>query len=177
MIAGTMKPMLIVMLLVLLPASAGAQTPPAFAAAFDAIAANLSEAAVAMPADKFGYRPVAEVRSFGQIIAHVTGAHFLYCSQASGTRMPADVLKQLGALRPYSDVPTEAKARAFDKAELSAMLAQSIAFCTSAYESTDAKGWGRLIDNIAHSNEHYGNLVVYMRQNAVVPPSTARTAK
>ena len=57
------------------------------------------------------------------------------------------------------------------------MLAQSIAFCKIAYESTGAKGWGTLINNIAHSNEHYGNLVVYMRQNAVVPPSTARVVK
>ena len=171
-----MKTMLAV-LLTFVPAISRAQTPPPFAAAFDAIAANLSDAAAAMPADKFGYRPVAEVRSFGQVIAHVTGAHFLYCSQASGTKMPPEVLKQLGALRPYSDVPTEAKARPYDKSELSALLAQSIAFCKSAYESTDAKGWGRLIDNIAHSNEHYGNLVVYMRQNGIVPPSTARTAK
>jgi hypothetical protein len=57
------------------------------------------------------------------------------------------------------------------------MLAQSIASCKTAYESTDARGWGRLIDNIAHSNEHYGNLVVYLRQNGIVPPSTARATK
>ena len=159
------------------PVVAGAQTPPPFAAAFDAIALNLTEAAAAMPGDKFLYRPLADLRSFGQIIAHVAGAHYLYCSQASGTKIPADVLKQLGTLRPYSDVATEAKARRYDKAELSDVLAQSIAFCKSAYESTDAKGWGRLIDNVAHSNEHYGNLVVYLRQNGIVPPSTARAGK
>ena len=95
-----MKTMLTVLILTLVPAIAGAQTPPPFAAAFDAIAANLSDAAAAMPGDKFSYRPVAEVRSFGQILAHVTGAHYLYCSQASGTMMPPEVLKQLGALRP-----------------------------------------------------------------------------
>jgi uncharacterized damage-inducible protein DinB len=27
--------------------------------------------------------------------------------------------------------------------------------------------------NIAHNNEHYGNLVVYMRLRGRVPPSTA----
>ena len=172
-----MKTTVLLALMLLMPATITAQTPPAFASAFDAFAMNLSEAAAAMPAEKFGYRPSAEVRSFGQIIAHVTGAHFLYCSQASGTRMPPDVLKQLGALRPYSDVPTEAKARAYDKAELSALLTQSITFCKTAYESTDARGWGRLIDNIAHSNEHYGNLVVYLRLNGIVPPSTARASK
>ena len=39
------------------------------------------------------------------------------------------------------------------------------------------KAGARSINNIAHSNEHYGNLVVYMRQNAIVPPSTARVVK
>ena len=168
---------LLALIVVVAPTVVTAQTPPAFAAAFDAFAMNLSEAAAAMPAEKFRYRPAAEVRSFGQIIAHVTGAHFLYCSQASGTKLSPDVLKQLGALRPYSDVPTEAKARSYPKEELSALLAQSITFCKSAYESTDARGWNRLIDNIAHSNEHYGNLVVYLRLNGIVPPSTARATK
>jgi uncharacterized damage-inducible protein DinB len=172
-----MRILLLMALMVATAVPAGAQTPPAFAAAFDDIALNLAEAAAAMPADKFGYRTGAEVRSFGQIIAHVTGAQYLYCSQATGMKMPPDILKQLGALRPFSDVPTEGKARAYDKTELSALLIQSIAFCKTAYESTGARNWRRLIDNIAHSNEHYGNLVVYLRLNGIVPPSTARTSK
>ena len=32
----------------------------------------------------------------------------------------------------------------------------------------------RLISNIAHDNEHYGNLVTYMRIKGYVPPSTER---
>jgi uncharacterized damage-inducible protein DinB len=31
-----------------------------------------------------------------------------------------------------------------------------------------------LIYNIAHNNEHYGNIVLYMRLKGHVPPSTAR---
>jgi hypothetical protein len=33
-----------------------------------------------------------------------------------------------------------------------------------------------LLDNISHDNEHYGNLVTYMRLKGHVPPSTARGA-
>lgn len=29
--------------------------------------------------------------------------------------------------------------------------------------------------NTTHNNEHYGNIVVYMRLKGHVPPSTART--
>jgi len=30
----------------------------------------------------------------------------------------------------------------------------------------------RLIANYAHNNEHYGNLVTYMRIKSIVPPSS-----
>jgi hypothetical protein len=32
---------------------------------------------------------------------------------------------------------------------------------------------GMLMYNTSHINEHYGNLVTYMRLNNMVPPSTA----
>jgi len=34
-----------------------------------------------------------------------------------------------------------------------------------------------LMFNTTHNNEHYGNMVVYMRLKNDVPPSTARTQK
>ena len=40
--------------------------------------------------------------------------------------------------------------------------------------STNTVRGALLIYNIAHNNEHYGNLVVYMRLKNHVPPSAAR---
>ena len=34
-----------------------------------------------------------------------------------------------------------------------------------------------LMFNTTHNNEHYGNLVVYLRLKNIVPPSTARVQK
>jgi uncharacterized damage-inducible protein DinB len=34
-----------------------------------------------------------------------------------------------------------------------------------------------LVFNTAHNNEHYGNVIVYMRLKGLVPPSTARVQK
>lgn len=34
-----------------------------------------------------------------------------------------------------------------------------------------------LVFNTTHNNEHYGNLVVYLRLKGQVPPSTARAQK
>jgi uncharacterized damage-inducible protein DinB len=33
-----------------------------------------------------------------------------------------------------------------------------------------------LLENVAHNNEHYGNLVTYLRMNGLIPPSTDRRA-
>jgi len=42
--------------------------------------------------------------------------------------------------------------------------------------STDTVRGAVLMFNTTHNNEHYGNLVVYMRLKGHVPPSTARVA-
>jgi uncharacterized damage-inducible protein DinB len=34
-----------------------------------------------------------------------------------------------------------------------------------------------LLFNMTHNNEHYGNIIVYMRLKGRVPPSTARVQK
>jgi uncharacterized damage-inducible protein DinB len=138
---------------------------------------NLARAAEAMPAEEYGAKPTSEVRSFGQLVGHVINANFFFCSQAAGEKSPAT--------RNYEQVA--------DKAILVAALSESLAFCDKVYGSlTDASfnervtmvgGAGNaatetvrgavLIFNTTHNNEHYGNIVVYMRLKGHVPPSTA----
>ena len=77
------------------------------------------------------------------------------------------------------------------RAELAAALKASVEFCDAGYaDLTDAqvmapakfgqanitKGYA-LTFNIAHDNEHYGNMVTYLRLKGLVPPSTARTRR
>jgi threonine dehydrogenase-like Zn-dependent dehydrogenase len=158
--------------------SAYSQTPVAsasaeLATAFDVIAADLHAAAAKMPSDNYAFRPVEGVRSFGQVIAHVSGAHFLYCSEAAGRGLDATVLKTLKAVRPFSDVSTAGTVRTPEKDELVSLLADSITFCKTVY-ATGSGSIRPLIGNIAHDNEHYGNLVTYLRLKGFVPPSSER---
>jgi hypothetical protein len=66
-----------------------------------------------------------------------------------------------------------------------AALKQSNDYCARAYKLTDAAtaatldlyGQQRskvfvLLENASHDNEHYGNIVTYMRMNKLVPPSS-----
>jgi uncharacterized damage-inducible protein DinB len=139
---------------------------------------DIAEAAENMPADEYAFRPTPQVRTFGQIIGHLVDANFFFCSQVAGERSPATA--------DYEQVS--------DKAVLVKALNDSLVYCDRVYAATtDAKftqpmqiahvdGTGStntlrgavLMYNIAHNNEHYGNLAVYMRLKGHVPPSTAR---
>ena len=138
---------------------------------------NLAEAAAAMPAADYAFKPTPQVRSFGQLIGHVVNANFYFCSQARGEKMPS-----------ATDFEKTAEKEALVKA-----LNEALAYCDAAYDgTTDAnvgqavtvqgRGGGKpttrglvLTFNTTHNNEHYGNVVVYLRLKGVVPPSTART--
>jgi uncharacterized damage-inducible protein DinB len=139
---------------------------------------NLAEAAENMPADEYTFRPTPELRTFGQIIGHLVKANFFFCSQAAGEKSPATA--------DYEQIT--------GKAALVKALNDSFVYCDRVYAATNdanfiqpvqiahVAGAGSsntvrgavLIYNIAHNNEHYGNLAVYMRLKGHVPPSTAR---
>src|SRR4051794_40834224 len=50
---------------------------------------DLAEAADAMPADDYAFKPTPQVRSFAELVGHVVNANFFFCSQAKGEKMPA----------------------------------------------------------------------------------------
>ena len=130
----------------------------------------IQRSAEKMPELNFGYKPVPEVRSFGQILGHVADAQYTFCSAALGEKNPA-----LGIEKSKST-----------KEDLVKALQDAFAYCDKAYAAlTDANaaevlkfGNGErtrlniLSFNTAHNFEHYGNLVTYMREKGLVPPSS-----
>jgi uncharacterized damage-inducible protein DinB len=127
-----------------------------------------------MPEASYGFKPVPEVRTFGQIIAHVADDQYNICSMAKGeTRHAA-----------YSEIENTLSS----KVDLVAALKQAFTYCDGAYElMTDAAAaeivksskniltkLGVLNFNTWHTWEHYGNIVVYMRMKGLVPPSSER---
>ncbi len=140
---------------------------------YNSIKLNLTQSADKMPDADFGFQATKDVRTFGQILAHVANSQFSYCAGAKGEPNPNK--------EDFEKTKTT-------KADISKALADSFAFCDSVYGTlTDAKALElitagqnqvprarSLITNIAHDNEHYGNLVTYMRLKGMVPPSTER---
>jgi uncharacterized damage-inducible protein DinB len=140
---------------------------------YNIIKLNVTQSADKMPEADFGYQPTKEVRTFGQMLAHVANSNYSYCATAKGEP------------NPNKDDFEKTKTT---KADIAKALADSFAFCDGVYSTlTDAKAMElitagqnqvprarALISVISHDNEHYGNLVTYLRLKGLVPPSTER---
>jgi len=160
----------------------GAELTPSMATSVNnmhmTIRRNLIEAAEAMPAAEYVFKPTPQVRSFAELLGHVAFANFLFCSMAKGEPSPSTVNLE----RTVTDKPGVVKA-----------LGDALNYCDGVYkETTDANanlpvklapigGSGGqstralvLMFNTTHNNEHYGNVILYLRLKGIVPPSTAR---
>jgi uncharacterized damage-inducible protein DinB len=134
---------------------------------------NLTQSADKVSEADYAFQPTKDVRTFGQMLAHTANSQFSLCAGAKGEP------------NPNKD---DFEKTATTKAVIVKVLADSFAYCDTVYLTLmDAKALelikvgqnevpraGRLISNIAHDNEHYGNLVTYMRIKGYVPPSTER---
>ena len=188
-----MRQAFVIVIVHALCASASAQTSdggfdkalsPSLAATAKAMHAtirrDIAETADAMAAEDFAFKPTPEMRSFAQLVGHVINANFFFCSQAKAAAMPA----------------TTNFERVADKAALIKGLTDALAYCDAVYDSTTDADFNQavtlngfpgmnpktttsrgavLMFNTTHNNEHYGNIVVYLRLKGKVPPSTARS--
>ena len=55
--------------------------------AFNEVNEWVTKAAEMVPADKYNYRPVDTVRTFGQLIAHVTDSYNYFCAHGVGNKV------------------------------------------------------------------------------------------
>jgi uncharacterized damage-inducible protein DinB len=158
----------------MVPSSAFAQNPYT-----DSIKGQLAQikAPVIRTAEKVGedlyaFKPTPEVRSLGQLIAHIADGNFGICAAASGMKPPMSGV--------------EKSTQGNGKAALQKALAASFEFCEAGIAAMDDKKGAETVKtflgvqarlgvfafNNSHVNEHYGNLVTYMRLKGIVPPSS-----
>ena len=116
----------------------------------------VTKAAEMVPADKYNYKPADTVRTFGQLIAHITDSYNYFCANAVGPKVE------------WSD-PIERGAT--DRDTVLPKLKEAVGKCNTAYGSSNAK-FRALFINIGHTNLHYGNIITYMRMMGMKPPSS-----
>jgi uncharacterized damage-inducible protein DinB len=134
-------------------------------------------AAEAMPEDKFNFAPPAGsgsfdgVRNFGQQVKHVAGSNYYFFGGSD-----------------FNEAATKARQEEIEKLTTKAdiikalkdSLAQAhkyVAGLTSA-NATIKSGFGTrgsmAAFGMAHMMDHYGQMVVYLRMNNIVPPASQK---
>src|SRR6185436_14954254 len=140
------------------PVSQARQAAPTPQAAvkygFDEVAGWLTASAELVPAEKYTYKPVSTVRSFGEVMAHAADGMNWYCGSAKAAK---DV--------PWSDAVEKGDT---SKAKVVAALKSATAGCAAAYASPTAR-IDKLMGNVAHSSLHYGNAITYLRMMGLKP--------
>jgi hypothetical protein len=121
----------------------------------------------------YGFKPVTEIRNFGELWSHVANAHYGTCAQALGV--------------PNPNMGNNLETSATTKPAILKALADSYAFCDKAFAAltdqnvaeplTGGRGGPvarAIVMNrvLEHDNEMYGIGTVYLRLKGVVPPST-----
>jgi hypothetical protein len=139
-------------------------------AAYTAIKNNLVRAAEKMPEENYSFKPVPEIRSFGELMAHLAG--------------------QVRTCATINGAPRQVDANKTAKADVIALLKTAFAECDAAWDKMNEKTaletvagrggqqstkLGMLMRmTVMHNNEEYGYAAVYLRLKGIVPPSSER---
>ena len=129
---------------------------------------NLAES---IPESKYDYKPTPEVRTFREQLTHIISENMNYMSTVAGD--PAPDRAKLEALQKRDEIMKALRdSYAYGEKTLAALTDEK------AVEKIMMRGqsvvrWYPVLYNIQDNMDHYGNLVVYVRLNGMVPPKTA----
>ncbi len=139
---------------------------------YNGIKGTLTKAADEMAEADYSFKASPMERTYGAIVGHIADVQLALCSHAKGEEKMGDAEKTKTS-----------------KADLVAALKASFDYCDGVYNSltdTDAPTMVTMFGprkatklavlnfNIAHDNEMYGQMVVYLRIKGLVPPSSQR---
>jgi len=132
---------------------------------------NIIKAAEKMPAESYSFKPTPDIRSFARVVNHVSEAQMRICGEANAA----------------TDLP-KVPAETADKAAIVDALKASFAQCDKAYAGLTEANMADMLamgpvkrtrlsalwGNVAHDNEQYATLSMYLRLKGILPPTSEK---
>jgi len=135
-------------------------------------------AAEAMPEELYPFAPTAGeftgVRTFAEQVKHLAAANHQLASLILGEHPPAGTANETA---PVS-VQTKAQVLAYLRGSFASLHRAAARLTRQNLEDVivvgrdTQTGIGVIIDAVAHSQNHYGQMVEYLRMNRIVPPAS-----
>ena len=141
----------------------------ALKANYNGIKTNLTRMAEKMPDDAYSFKATPDVRTFAGVMAHIIDSNGRTCAAIAGSTAP----ESAGSKTAKADVVAALKT-SFD-------ICDGVFNSLSDEDATKTVSLGRggarskfavLWGLVAHSNEEYGYMSIYLRLKGVVPPSS-----
>ena len=131
-------------------------------------------AAEAMPADKYNFAPTTGdfkgVRTFGQQITHIASAQYFFFG-GFGTKPTIDP-KSIDKLTSKDEIVAALKGSfAFAKQAVSTITPENAFEQMKEVDGANTRATIAAV-GLAHTNDHYGQMVEYLRLNGIVPPAS-----
>jgi uncharacterized damage-inducible protein DinB len=132
-------------------------------------AKNLTAAAEAMPADKYGYKPTEQQMTFGTLVEHIANTNNFLCAKLANQAEPSDKISDKDP-----------------KDKLVAAVKNSFAYCETALKGVQDSQLGEQVTLFGgHQGpkaaalffltggwaDHYGTAAIYLRLNGILPPT------
>jgi hypothetical protein len=163
----------------LLSSSAFAQGPivKSFLPRYEAAKLNFLETAALFDEKDYSYRLTPAQRTVAEWIDHTTMSLHNNCAQLEGKGAPPMDHSKHGGATSKADVQKALK-EAFDHCDAAIKaLTDEKAVQAVTINGRESYPINAMFGILITLNEHYGNLVGYMRTKGMVPPSTARAQK
>ena len=128
-----------------------------------------------VPEDKYDWKPTPEVRSFREQLQHLVGENYMYMSMAAGETNPMGNDK-INALKTRAEIVQAMKDSYEYGAKVWAGMTEAKAMENITLFNNQAPRLRAILGQIVDNMDHYGNLVVYVRVNGMVPPRSAPRA-
>jgi uncharacterized damage-inducible protein DinB len=174
------RPLAAALVLVLLPAAAGAQDSPTpggfrsdWISNFDEVTRKATELAGAIPGETMAWRPAEGIRSCGQVIAHMAVANY-FLPSFLGHEVPQEISRQLEQ-ETDPDLLRQrlAESIAHLRGIVAAMSDETLEERVKIFGGREVSTRELLLIALGHAHEHVGQLVAYARSNGIVPPWSA----
>jgi uncharacterized damage-inducible protein DinB len=156
---------------------------PAIERQFNKIESDILSSAQAMPEDKFNFTPESlnirnsdfkGVRTFGGQIMHLATDNILIWSAITGAQVRTDIEDVNGPknIQSKKDVIDYLKSSfAIGRSAISTLTTQN-AMVPIEFRGRQLSKLDLAFYALTHANEHYGQMVVYLRMCGIVPPPT-----
>ena len=157
--------------------SASAQTPAPsitkeMVGLYQRASNEILDIAEAMPAEKYSYKPAPEMSTFGDQLVHVAGIVQRFVDTSKGVKTDAAHHGAMAKPEVIALLKKTFQSGQDSLAQLSdAQLLEPVKFPFGDRTVTRFTYWQGPLYQLRN---HHGQLVVYLRMNGIVPPTTAR---